>query len=129
MAGAQVTIKSNLYIDQTADTIRRGIVGNIRRAAAYARAAVVRNLSTSGRASGPSEPGEFPHAQTGLLRNSIREEVDEEEMTAIVGTNVEYGGFLELGTSRMEPRPFLTRTITEEHEAITKLLSKPIGGA
>ena len=53
-----------------------------------------------------SAPGEAPAAQTGQLRASITWERWLPGLRA-VGTNVEYGRFLELGTSRMKPRPFL----------------------
>ena len=42
---------------------------------------------------------------TGRLRNSISHATDED--TAYIGTNVEYAPYVELGTSRMEERPFL----------------------
>lgn len=35
---------------------------------------------------------------TGLLRNSITHDVDEDELTAQIGTNVEYAPYVELGT-------------------------------
>lgn len=49
---------------------------------------------------------------TGRLRNSITGESDEK--TAQVGTNVEYGPYVELGTSRMAERPFIKPAI-ENH--------------
>lgn len=73
-----------------------------------------------------SLPGEFPRKQTGDLRRRIAYEVDEASLVARVGTNLLYGKFLELGTKKMAPRPFLRRTLAAERDAITRLLA---GGA
>ena len=75
----------------------------------------------------PSGPGEPPHKDTGRLRASIAHEV--EGQTARVGTNVTYGKFLELGTSKMAPRPFLRSTYNKEQGNIAKILvGKKING-
>ena len=51
--------------------------------------------------------------KTGNLRNSItHQQLDED--TEIVGTNVEYAPYQELGTSRMAAHPFL-RPAAENH--------------
>jgi HK97 gp10 family phage protein len=71
----------------------------------------------------PSAPGEPPHKDTGRLRASISYEVDAQEMTGRVGTNVLYGKFLELGTEKMAARPFLRSTLMEEADAIKKILT------
>lgn len=53
----------------------------------------------------PSNPGsgEGPGVRTGRLRNSITWRFDDEggELSAVIGTNVEYAGYLELGTRYM----------------------------
>ena len=46
---------------------------------------------------------------TGRLRGSISHAVDGN--TVYIGTNVEYAPYVELGTSRMAPRPFLRNAI------------------
>lgn len=50
-----------------------------------------------------------PHVRTGRLRSSITHRliVDSQGVAAEVGTNVFYGRYLELGTDRMHPYPFL----------------------
>ena len=40
---------------------------------------------------------------TGLLRNSITHAVDTEEKSVIIGTNVEYAAYVELGTGKYYP--------------------------
>lgn len=64
-----------------------------------------------GRKVGPierSRPGEPPRKQTGRLRASVTHEIDEKALVGRVGTNVEYGAALELGTRRgLAPRPWL----------------------
>ena len=60
---------------------------------------------------------------TGRLRNSIAHAVDDEEEAAYIGTNVEYGPHVELGTSRMKAIPFLKPAATEhpaEYERIMR---------
>ncbi len=55
-----------------------------------------------------SAPGEAPAIDTNALRDSIQVEMEPGSLTATVGTNVEYAPYLEFGTSKMAPRPFMT---------------------
>jgi len=50
-----------------------------------------------------------PNVQTGRLRSSIHWEfaVIEGDLAAIIGSNVEYAGYVELGTDRAPPYPYL----------------------
>lgn len=52
---------------------------------------------------------------TGNLRNSITHQ-QYDENTEVIGTNVEYAPYVELGTHKMAPRPYL-RPAAEGHAA------------
>lgn len=54
-----------------------------------------------------SAPGEPPATDTGRLLSSIQHRIVKNGFEAYVGTNVEYGKFLEKGTKNMDPRPWL----------------------
>ena len=56
---------------------------------------------------------------TGRLRNSIPHQVRPSEKSVYIGTNVEYAPYVELGTSRMKPQPFL-RHAAADHEGTYK---------
>ena len=68
-----------------------------------------------------SKPNEFPKLECGQLRNSMTYEVS--KLKAVAGTNVKHGKFLELGTSRMAPRPFLRPTLKAERGRIRKIIA------
>jgi phage gpG-like protein len=57
----------------------------------------------------PSIPGQGPAVRTGLLRGSItwRPGLDAQSPYVDVGSAVVYAAFVELGTSRMQARPYL----------------------
>lgn len=60
---------------------------------------------------------------TGRLKNSITNAIDMGEEAVYVGTNVEYGPYVELGTSRRDPHPYLRPAASEhadEYRAILK---------
>jgi HK97 gp10 family phage protein len=69
-----------------------------------------------------SRPGSPPHKQTGRLRASIAWELVGDDR-ARVGTNVKYGRYLELGTSRMSPRPWLVRSAKETTSEVTRIIT------
>lgn len=94
----------------------------------------------------PSPPGGVPAVDTGRLRASItvnwsgsgfirgevqapalaeegvgRPVTDLNSFIVVVGTNVEYGGFLELGTSKMRARPYLRPILEKYREKIRNL--------
>ena len=56
---------------------------------------------------------------TGRLRNSITHQVRPSEKSVYIGTNVEYAPYVELGTSRMKPQPFL-HPAAADHEGTYK---------
>lgn len=60
----------------------------------------------------PSRPGEYPGVRTGNLRNSIAfvSPAQFDGRRAAFGTAVKYGRYLETGTSKMAPRPWLRRS-------------------
>lgn len=52
---------------------------------------------------------------TGRLRNSVTHQLRESEMAVYIGTNVEYGPYVELGTERGKPKPYLVPA-ARDHE-------------
>ena len=80
---------------------------------------VKRNIS-AGRPA--SKPGDFPHVDTGRLRQSIFWTM-KTRTTVIVGTPLKYGLFLEIGTARMAARPYLRRTLNEHRARIERIFT------
>lgn len=57
---------------------------------------------------------------TGRLQNSISHARD--DRAAYIGTNVEYAPYIELGTSRMKPRPYLRPAATEHSDEYKEIV-------
>ena len=60
-----------------------------------------------GRPHQASAPGEPPARWTGNLANSIHTVTDAQPHTALVMIDSEYAAYLEYGTVKMQPRPFV----------------------
>lgn len=72
----------------------------------------------------PSKPGDPPHKQRGHLLRSVAWEVS--GLVARIGTNLDYGRFLELGTVKMAARPWLRRALNETRDEVKRILSAPM---
>lgn len=129
MSGARV----EWHGDEASRHVRSRAVRFLYRAASWVQTRAKQLLSIAGTGKvkgkrvGPverSKPGEPPRKQTGRLRASVQKEVDAESLTARVGTNVEYGRHLELGTKRgVKPRPWLRRALAEMQTKVAQLLA------
>lgn len=56
-----------------------------------------------------SAPGQSPAAQSGALFDSIKDDIS--AFQSELGYTAKYGEFLEMGTSRMAPRPLVQRLV------------------
>lgn len=79
----------------------------------------------------PSLPGNPPAPDTGNLRKSIRYEVHEEgkEVYGLVGSTQKdppYGAYLEYGTSKVEPRPWLRPAMRENEWFVRNAIAKAV---
>jgi len=61
---------------------------------------------------------------TGRLRSSITYEI--EGTTGKVGTNVDYAKYIEFGTEKMSPQPYLRPALHKNEKAILQLFKKII---
>lgn len=70
---------------------------------------------------------------TGRLRNSITHSVETSSMSAIIGTNVEYGPYVELGTSRRKAanggRGFLRPAASDHSKTYRDIVKKHLENA
>lgn len=74
-----------------------------------------------------SAPFNPPYKQTGQLRRSIAYRV--ENMIARVGSNIKvprYPYYLETGTRKMKPRPYLRRALVLYRAEIEAILTRPL---
>jgi HK97 gp10 family phage protein len=73
-----------------------------------------------------SLPNTTPAWRTGHLFRSVQYEVGKGQFTVRIGTNVRYGLYLEVGTSKMAPRPWLRPALEKSRKRIVGILAKPL---
>lgn len=120
MAGAKIKWHGQQFIKGLESEMER----RMDLAAEVVASQMRRNVSESG-VEAPSLPGELPHAVTGKLRQSCTWE-RQGALTRRVGASVMYAVYLEHGTSRMAPRPFVYRTVLEMQDAIKKIMTRKL---
>lgn len=65
---------------------------------------------------------------TGRLRNSITHILDEGTRHVIIGTNVEYAPYVELGTRRQKKQPFLKPAANDHYSTYKGIFLKHLRG-
>lgn len=88
--------------------------------------AVARALETIGLAAEGHAKAKCP-VDTGRLRNSITH-VQLDAHHEAIGTNVEYGRYVELGTSRADAQPFLVPAASEHSSEYRAIMRAALGG-
>jgi len=76
-----------------------------------------------------SAQGNPPNTDLGTLVHSIHFEIDKANFTAVVGTNLLYGKFLETGTGKMKARPWLLPAFQRHSDEIRRNVSEAIRNA
>ena len=132
------------YGDQVMRDIKRDGAKAVAKAAFLLKSDIQRSFTRTGYAKGkrggmlhagpgvrlrvPSRPGQPPAVQIGNLRRSITVDVgrDFDGNVARVGPGREapYGKFLEFGTRKIKPRPFLRPALARNLRVITELLTR-----
>ena len=73
-----------------------------------------------------SKPGKPPAVDTGVLRNTIDMEVLEASQKVRVGSGQTYAPYLEFGTDRMAPRPFMRTAFDRARRQMTDLVASDL---
>ncbi len=71
-----------------------------------------------------SSAGNPPNTDTGYLANNIYLEIDTDGLGADVESRAEYSEFLEFGTSKMLPRPFLQPALEANRRKIIQMFAR-----
>ncbi|MCH5212257.1 MAG: HK97 gp10 family phage protein [Oscillospiraceae bacterium] len=62
--------------------------------------------------------------RSGTLHDSINSEASGN--TAVIGTNVEYAGYVEFGTCKMAAKPYLIRALVDNEDAIIEKIKAAV---
>lgn len=129
-------------IDVLAKTGHKRVMEILELSAAMVRTYAIKNISTGSRsgriykvtkakiAHRASAPGEWPKLRNdglkndGGLTNSIQVDTVNDGVTVGSRSSAPHGYWLEFGTSRMAPRPWLSRAFKEKEKDIDKGLDK-----
>lgn len=108
---ARLKNKPGFWLDGKglAKAVSKAKIPALEKAALLLEREVKTSMSTGGGSERtPSQPGGIPHVQTGNLRASISSAQLNAD-TFVVGPtkSAAYGKYLEFGTGRMNPRPFM----------------------
>lgn len=125
----QRTAKGTLVTQKTYDRAAADWAGvleirenNAEQVAAALNSAIARALTMIGQQAEGNAKLICP-TDTGRLKNSITNQIDMDENAVYIGTNVEYAPYVELGTMRKDPHPYLKPAASEhgdEYRAILK---------
>lgn len=64
---------------------------------------------------------------TGNLKNSISTDLDRAELSAEIGPTANYGGYVEEGTSRMGPQPYMRPAFDRRKEGLVQAMEQIVG--
>lgn len=121
--------------DAVVAKVRAGVMQGLVRGTEAVRTEAISlqdNSPRSGRTYGKhkaSGPGEPPAPDTGNLKNSVWTGVDGEKLVGNVSVGAEYGAFLEFGTAKMAPRPFMRPALSNKTDEIRADIVVEIGKA
>lgn len=73
-----------------------------------------------------SAPGEAPASDTGRLVNSITTSYDTQNLVGTVNAGTKYAAYLEYGTAKMEPRPFMRPAVANKQQGIQEDIAAEI---
>ncbi len=76
-----------------------------------------------------SAPGEPPKTDTGRLVSEIKVDIDGDGLGGAVGTNLNYGEWLEFGTTQMAARPWLGPTFRRLEAGIKRRIAAAVTAA
>jgi HK97 gp10 family phage protein len=71
-----------------------------------------------------SAPGQPPASDTGFLVNNIKRKMDTDNMGGEVASRADYSKYLEFGTSKMLPRPFMFPALEKNRKKIKSRIEK-----
>lgn len=114
--------------DRVLEKVRQGLISGVFRGTESVRNEAVRlilDTSKSGHVyrrrdvyHQASAPGEPPASNTGFLAANIDTSYDEGGLVGIVTAHAAYAAYLEFGTIKMEPRPFMRPALDNKRDEI-----------
>ena len=125
-----MTVKFNS--NEIMNKVRAGAMRGLVRGTEMVRNEALRlilNTPKTGRLYGhhqASAPGEAPASDTGRLVNSITTSYDMQKLVGTVKANTAYAEALEMGTARMEPRPFMRPSLANTRDAVERAVAQEV---
>ena len=76
-----------------------------------------------------SAPGEPPASDTGFLVNSIKRKMDMDKLGGEIRSRAAYSKYLEYGTSKMMPRPYMFPALEKHRGKIKTRINRAVAAA